>query len=123
MGLALPASVRAKFDAIQLGTLGLFALVLIVLTWAMLRCRVDLTDRGMVVVNGFTRHTYDWPQVVAVTMAEGHPWAVLDLSDGTSVSAVGIQSADGARARAQVLLVRDHIARHGTPPSGASPES
>ena len=38
----------------------------------------------------------------AVTLRPGSPWAVLDLSDGTSVSAVGIQGSDGARARRQV---------------------
>ena len=116
MGIALPPSVRAKFDWIQIGTLLLFALVVVVFAWALMRCRVDLTSEGLAVVNGFTRHEYAWPQVVAMTMAPGHPWAVLDLTDGTSVSAVGIQAADGARATAQVRQVRDHIRRYGTPP-------
>jgi hypothetical protein len=117
-GVALPPSVRAKFDVIQIGTLLLFAAVVVVFAWALMRCRVDLGPEGIVVVNGFTRHAYAWPQVVAVTMGPGHPWAVLDLSDGTSVSAVAIQSADGARATAQVHQVREYIRRYGTPPGG-----
>ena len=119
---ALPPEVRAKFDLIQLGTLCLFALVIVVLTWSLLRCRVDLTESGLVVVNGFARHEYVWPQVVAATMAEGHPWAVLDLSDGTSVAAVGIQAADGERARAQIQVLREHIRRYGTHADGATDE-
>ncbi len=76
---------------IQIGTLLLFAAVVVVFAWALMRCRVDLGPEGIMMVNGFTRHAYAWPQVVAVTMGPGHPWAVLDLSDGTSVSAVAIQ--------------------------------
>ena len=57
-------------------------------------------------VNGYRVHDYEWSQVLAVTLKPGSPWAVMDLSDGTSVSAIGIQGSDGPRAVRQVKQLR-----------------
>ena len=53
-------------------------------------------------VNGYRSRRFEWNEVVAVTLRPGSPWAVLDLADGTTVPAMGIQGSDGARATAQV---------------------
>ena len=42
------------------------------------------------------------PRSSRCTLPPGAPWATLDLSDGTTVSAMGIQGSDGARARRAV---------------------
>jgi hypothetical protein len=41
-----------------------------------------------------------------VHLPPGAPWVVLDLADGTSVSALGIQASDGARAHQAVRQLR-----------------
>ncbi|MGH3388496.1 MAG: PH domain-containing protein, partial [Actinomadura sp.] len=63
------------------------------------RCRVEADERGLTVVNAIRRHRYDWAEVLGVTMAEGEPWPTLDLADGSSVGAMGIQGAERERAR------------------------
>ncbi len=57
-------------------------------------------------VNGFRTRRFEWNEVLGVTLRAGSPWAVLDLSDGTSVPAMGIQGSDGDRAKRQVREVR-----------------
>ena len=52
-----------------------------------------------------------WNEVLAITLRQGSPWAVLDLSDGTSVPAMGIQGSDGQRAARQVAQVRALVDR------------
>ena len=112
-----PADVRASFTLLQKLTLLLIALMIGAAGFALARSRVDADEAGLTVVNGYRRHRYEWGQVVAVTMRSGNPWAVLDLSDGTSQGAMGIQASDGARARAQVRRLRALVdARAGTEP-------
>ena len=62
------------------------------------------------VVNGYRKRELDWAEVVAVNMPPGAPWAVLDLADGTSTPAMGIQGSDGARARTAVRELRSVLA-------------
>ena len=64
------------------------------------------TAERLIVVNGYRRHEYEWAEVVAVHLPPGAPWAVLDLSDGTTASALGIQGSDGTRARTAVRQLR-----------------
>ena len=64
------------------------------------------TEPGLEIVNGFRRRGYVWAEVVAVQMPRGAPFATLDLADGTSIQALGIQSADGDRARVAVSELR-----------------
>jgi hypothetical protein len=59
-----------------------------------------------VVVNGYRRHELAWPQVVGVHLPPGAPWVTLDIADGTTVSAMGIQGSDGDRARRAVRDLR-----------------
>ncbi len=57
-------------------------------------------------VNGYRRREYEWAEVLAVHLPRGAPWAVLDLADGTSQSAMGIQGSDGGRAKTAVAELR-----------------
>ena len=97
---------RAAFTPFQIGTLVFFGLLVVVLVHALTRSRVTATRQGVVVVNGYRRRAFDWAEVVAVSMPAGAPWATLDLADGTSVAAMGIQGSDGARARLAVRQLR-----------------
>ncbi|GAA1169790.1 hypothetical protein F4556_000569 [Kitasatospora gansuensis] len=82
------------------------------------RPRVSADAEGVTVVNFVRRHRLSWPQIVRVNFRQGDPWVMLDLADGTSLAAVGIQPAGGREqavraARALRDLVEDHgVARN-----------
>ena len=80
--------------------------------YALVRSRVTATSDRLVVVNGFKRREFAWAQVITVRLPKGAPWATVDLADGTSIPAMGIQGSDGGRARAAVLALREAIAQH-----------
>lgn len=97
---------RAQFSLLQRGTLVLFGLLYFAAGHAMARSRVVAERDRLVVVNGYRRHDYEWAEVLAVHLPPGAPWAVLDLADGTSQAAMGIQGSDGGRARRAVRELR-----------------
>ena len=74
--------------------------------FALTRSRVEARAEGLVVVNGYRTRRLAWPQVLAVHLPPGAPWATLDLADGSAVPAMGIQGSDGDRARAAVRDLR-----------------
>ena len=74
--------------------------------YALARSRVQAREQGLLVVNGYRRHEYDWAEIVAVRLSPGAPWVTLDLADGTSAPAMGIQSSDGLRAKRAVRELR-----------------
>ncbi|WP_121258824.1 PH domain-containing protein [Nocardioides ferulae] len=97
---------RAKFTAFQRGTLVFLGLLIFAVMYALMRSRVVAEAERLVVVNGYRRHEYAWAEVVAVHLPPGAPWATFDLADGSTVSAMGIQGSDGARARQAVRELR-----------------
>ena len=108
----MPIDVRDQFTNFQKGTVIAMMLVALVIGHALSRCRVDADEDGLTVVNGYRSHQLDWNQVVAVTLRPGNPWALLDLSDGTTRAAMGIQGSDGNRARRQVQQLRALVEAH-----------
>jgi hypothetical protein len=102
---------QAKFTVVERGTLFFFGLLAFLLWFALVRSRVVAEDERLVVVNGYRRREFDWPQVVAVRLPPGAPWVTLDLADGTTVSAMGIQGSDGNRARTAVRELRAVVER------------
>ncbi|GAA1911259.1 PH domain-containing protein [Nocardioides marmoribigeumensis] len=110
--ISFPPHVREAFTVFQrLTVLGMGAGVLVV-GHALARCRVDADAEGLNVVNGYRTHRLQWPQVLAVRMLPGNPWVTFDLADGTTLSALGVQGSDGARAQRQVRALRALIAQH-----------
>ena len=73
--------------------------------------RIIATDAGLEIVNLFKRHRLQWGEILAVRLQRGDPWAYLDLSNGDTIAAMGIQNSDGAAApaaaRALARLVRE----------------
>jgi PH (Pleckstrin Homology) domain-containing protein len=104
--IAVGPDVRARVSLLQRGTLVLIAALAGSVAWGLVRCRVTATRSGLEVVNGFRRHAYEWPEVLAVRMPRGAPFATLDLADGTSAMAMAVQSADGDRAGVAVRELR-----------------
>ena len=77
---------------------------------ALMRSKIIATADGLVVVNGYRRRTYEWSQLIGISLRRGAPWGTLDLSDGTTISLIAIQGSDGARARRAVREIRAAIA-------------
>ena len=98
--------IRSRFTLFQRLTLVFLALLFGSCGYALVRSRVVAERDRLVVVNGYRTRTYEWAEVVAVHLPPGAPWAVLDLADGTSAPAMGIQGSDGARARTAVRELR-----------------
>ncbi|MFE9094472.1 PH domain-containing protein [Streptomyces sp. NPDC007264] len=55
------------------------------------RPRVVAEETGVTVVNIVSRRALDWAEILRVNLRPGDPWVFLDLSDGTSLPALGIQ--------------------------------
>ncbi|MFG2992005.1 PH domain-containing protein [Streptomyces sp. NPDC048257] len=55
------------------------------------RPKVVADETGVTVVNLTTTRRLAWAQILRVNLRPGDPWVFLDLSDGTSLPALGIQ--------------------------------
>ncbi len=110
--IAFGPQTRARFTAFQLATILALGLAAAACGYALSRSRVDAREDGLRVVNGYKSRSFEWTEVVAVSLKPGSPWVTLDLSDGTTVSAMGIQGSDGARATRQVRLLRALVEAH-----------
>ncbi len=108
--VSFPPEIRAQFTAFQEATVLVIGLALGICAHALSRSRLDADAAGLTVVNGYRTRRFEWSQVLAVTLRPGSPWAELDLSDGTTVAAMGIQGSDGARAARQVRQLRGLVA-------------
>lgn len=86
IALALPALSGGE----RLSFVGTGALVLAVLL-LLSRPKVVARRDGITVVNLTTRRELAWAQVLRVNLRAGDPWVHLDLADGTSLPAMGIQ--------------------------------
>lgn len=74
--------------------------------------RVEADDSGLTVVNLFRRRRLEWAEVVTVRLASGDPWVQLDLSDGTTLAAMGIQATDGAHGQDSARALGKAVAAH-----------
>jgi len=63
--------------------------------------RVETDDEGVTVVNVLTRRRLEWAEVVGVRLSRDDAWLVLDVSDGSSLAAMGVQRSEGAHAQEQ----------------------
>ncbi|MFJ3924456.1 PH domain-containing protein [Streptomyces sp. NPDC090022] len=64
------------------------------------RPKVVADENGVTVVNLTNRRRLAWAEILRVNLRPGDPWVFLDLSDGTSLPALGIQPGIG---RAQAI--------------------
>ncbi|MGW7069755.1 PH domain-containing protein [Streptomyces sp. NPDC054855] len=55
------------------------------------RPKVVADESGVTVVNIVTSRRLAWAEIVQVNLRPGDPWVFLNLSDGTSLPALGIQ--------------------------------
>jgi hypothetical protein len=110
------AETREAITPFQRGTVIALGAVMLGALFALVRSRVVARPDRLTVVNGYRRRDYEWAEVIAVRLPPGAPWVTLDLADGNTVAAMGIQGSDGARAK---LAVRELRALVDHPPSAA----
>ncbi|WP_055557917.1 PH domain-containing protein [Streptomyces sp. NBRC 110028] len=79
------------------------------------RPKVVADEAGVTVVNLITTRRLEWAEVLRVNLRPGDAWVYLDLADGTSLPAMGIQV---GMAKAQAIddarTLRALAAHHGT---------
>lgn len=67
---------------------------------------------GLLVRNLLRSRRLEWPEVVSVRFGEGRPWVQLDLVDGDTLAVMGVQRADGERARVEARRLATLVALH-----------
>ncbi|MFD8806830.1 PH domain-containing protein [Streptomyces sp. NPDC059597] len=87
------------------------------------RVKVVADDSGVTVVNIASSRKLDWAEIVQVNLRQGDPWVFLNLTDGTSLPALGIQPGVAkqraiADARALRTLVEQRAPRDPEPSRG-----
>ena len=97
---------RDAITPFQRGTVIAFGAAMLAALFALVRSRVVAEPERLTVVNGYRRRDFEWAEVLAVRLPPGAPWVTLDLADGNTVPAMGIQSSDGARAKVAVRELR-----------------
>lgn len=63
--------------------------------------RLVTEPSGVEVVNVLTRRRLEWAEVVGVRLSRDDAWLVLDVADGTSLAAMGVQRSEGDYAQEQ----------------------
>ncbi|KOX04633.1 MULTISPECIES: PH domain-containing protein [unclassified Streptomyces] len=89
------------------------------------RVKVVADESGVTVVNIASKRRLAWAEILRVNLRPGDPWVFLDLSDGTSLPALGIQPGVAkqraiADARTLRALAEAHSASSALPPEPRS---
>lgn len=98
----------------DLALFGVFGLLALALLYLVGRPRLAAHERGLTVVNVFRRRELEWAEVIAAGMPAGEPWPTFDLADGTTLAVMGIQAADGDRARRDLAALQALLDERGT---------
>ena len=99
------------------------ALLLDAVLLLLARPKVVADESGVTVVNLTNKRRLEWAEILQVTLRPGDPWVFLNLSDGTSLPALGIQPGIArqraiADARALRALVEARSTADGEPHRG-----
>ena len=86
------------------------------------RPRLSGDQQGLHVVNLLRSRRVAWTEVVAVDLAETESWACLDLTDGTALPVLALQTADRERFRRGVAELQALVARHSGTDPGRVPD-
>jgi len=108
LALLLP---RGSSDGQQFGVadqVAFFGIGLLLAGAALLltRARVQADGWGVRVRNVLGERAFPWPVVVGVELADGAPWAQLELRDDETVAVLALQANDGERTVDGVLTLR-----------------
>jgi hypothetical protein len=82
------------------------------LLWRFARLAVFVDEQGLVVRNLAGDRRLEWAEVVIVRFGGGHPWVMLDLSDGEPLAVMAIQRADGPFGEAEAQRLATLVELH-----------
>ncbi|GGZ88218.1 PH domain-containing protein [Streptomyces subrutilus] len=97
VGLAMFVTITAVavlLDSLSPGERVSFVFIAVLLSSVLVllsRPKVVADEAGVTVVNLTSTRRLAWAQILRVNLRPGDPWVFLDLSDGTSLPALGIQ--------------------------------
>jgi hypothetical protein len=74
--------------------------------------RVETDDVGVTVVNILRRRRLDWAEVVGVRFSRDDAWLMLDVSDGSSLAAMGVMKSEGERGQEQARQFARLVTEH-----------
>ena len=111
--VTLAIVVAPPFKVVDRIGLVLFGMATAGLLYLLGRSRITADDAGLTVVNPLRTRRLEWAEVLAVNMGDGEPWPTLDLADGSTVSAMGIQRSDGDQARQALADLRALLHERG----------
>ncbi|MCP2338382.1 PH domain-containing protein [Actinomadura rupiterrae] len=110
LGMVLLAVIVApQFKAFDRTMMVLFGLLMAWILHMLARCRVSADEAGVTVVNAFRTRRLAWAEIVDANMSVGEPWPTLDLADGTSLGAMGINGAEKHLAARQLTELQSLI--------------
>lgn len=94
-----------------------FAMAVVWFMHRLAAVRVVTDEAGVEVVNVLTRRRLEWAEVVGVRLSRDDAWLMLDVSDGSSLAAMGVQRSEGELAQRQARdfarLVSEHSRTDG----------
>ncbi|UQA96557.1 PH domain-containing protein [Streptomyces halobius] len=109
IALALPK--LSGGERISFALTGVLVLAVLLL---LSRPKVVARQEGVTVVNLTAKRELAWAQIIRVNLRAGDPWVHLDLADGTSLPAMGIQPGIGReQALRDARALRDLAEKHG----------
>jgi hypothetical protein len=74
--------------------------------------RLETDADGVTVVNVLTRRRLEWAEVVGVRLSRDDAWLMLDVSDGSSLAAMGVQRSEGELAQRQAQTFARMVTEH-----------
>lgn len=111
--IAFPPEVRATFSPAQSATLVLVLGFLVASLVAYSRCSVRVEPTVLVLHNVWRRRRIPWAEVQGLRYRHDDPWPMVLLAGERRVGVMGIQTADGPRARADAAelaaAMRPHL--------------
>ena len=115
IAIALPAGGERGWDVgSRLGVVGV-GLVMVWFLHRLASVRIVTDETGVEVVNILTRRRLDWAEVVGVRLSRDDAWLMLDVSDGTSLAAMGVQRSEGELAQRQARDFARLVTAHSPP--------
>ena len=116
LAVALPDEGRSGWGIYsRLGVVAV-GLVIVAFLHRLGSVRVATSESGVLVVNVMNRRRLEWAEIVGVRLLSGDAWMVLDLSDGKSLSAMGIQHSEGERGQQQAQAFARAVQQHTRTP-------
>ncbi|MCZ4100550.1 PH domain-containing protein [Streptomyces sp. SID13666] len=95
VALMMPSDGAQPWGPGDRATMIITGLLIFALLAVLSRPKVVADDDGITVVNLVASRRLEWAEVVKVNLRTGDPWVYLDLTDGTSLAAMGIQPGGG----------------------------